>query len=358
VVQIATRYEQVVTRALHELAARPGIAAVLLGALPLCTIAGTDHERLSREAAAGAEVPIGLLPQRSLSDDWLGGYAAVLATLAEQIDLSGASPEPGAVAIVGHLMDRHEGDQRGNIEVLRALLEALGLEPLPIWLSGCGYGALREVRRASLIVSLPFGRAAAHTLASRLGVELVELALPIGLQGTQRWLERLGEAAGRAARARDHGERMLTHTVRQLEWLVPQCFVQRRVLYCGEPWHGAALAELLGELGAEMCAMYLCGSEHALGAAQRQQLATCQELRFAPTEPELIDALSRWQERGVDLLVLNGHVLELLRPEAPWVEWGYPSYYTHFAGQMPYFGYRGCLTLLDRLAEQLARSAY
>ena len=358
VTSIASDYEAQLVEQLHALTGQPSVALSLLASLPLCTIAGTDHERLGRLVAERSHKPVHVLPQRSLSDDWLGGYAALLSALAEQIDLAGAERRPGAVALVGHLMDRHEGDQLGNLDELRRMLEALSLEPLPIWLSGSSYAELQQVRDASLIVSLPHGRDAARILARRLGLELVELGLPFGLEGSRRWVEQLGEASGRQAEARAFNDRELGRVVARLEWVVPQHFLQQPVVFCGEPQHGWAFAQLMAELGAEVCAMYLCGSGSAIDPAQRADLAGVTDLRFEPLEPDVIDGILRWQRDGARLLVTNGHLLELVRPAIPWVEWGYPSYYTHFTSDAPYLGYRGCLGFVDRLTAQLGRELY
>lgn len=204
VFNIAGDTEKEIAAALKRIAAFPACGAVFFGSMPMCALVGTDYERLLREALGESRKPSFLMPRRSaVSGDWLDGYAAVLEALASGMDLDGAKPEAGSVALVGYLMDRNEGDHRGNLRELERIVRALGLKPVSVWLSGKPYEELRAVRRAGTVVSLPHGRKAGKILAKRLAVDLVEAELPFGLEATRRFVETLGRAFGRERRARD-----------------------------------------------------------------------------------------------------------------------------------------------------------
>ena len=67
----------------------------------------------------------------------------------------------------------------------------------------------------------------------------------------------------------------------------------------------------------------------------------------------------RLSRKDADLLVGSTMTVEFIRPEIPWLEFGYPSDYTHFLKDEPFLGFRGALGFLSRLALAANRgSAY
>jgi nitrogenase molybdenum-iron protein alpha/beta subunit len=145
---------------LRRVAAHPGTGGTLLTTMPMAAITGADYDRLCREVARETRKDVVHVPGRSLSGDWLDGYERTLEALARQLDLSGGRRRSRQVAIVGYLFDRNEADHTANLRVLREMCEALGLELVAVWLSGGSWSALRDVRQAGTILSLPYGRAA------------------------------------------------------------------------------------------------------------------------------------------------------------------------------------------------------
>lgn len=319
-VRIATNFERGIAEALRLSAAAPACGVVLCGAIPTCAIAGTDYGRIVRETAPGLGKPVFTLPMKSMSTDWLGGYEAVLQALAEGMDIGDARPKEENVAVVGYFMDRTEGDHRGNVGELERILRGLGLNPVSVWLSNRPYEDLREARHASTIISLPHAREAARTLARRLGARLIETEIPFGLSGTRRWIEQIAAVLDRRREAEDFIAGELKEVVPRLEWLVPQAFLGRRFLYVGDPRYAAPLAELIEEVGGEV-------------------------LQTMPADfPE-----------GLDLVIAHSDILQRLDMEVPWIEWGYPSYYTHFFHDEPFLGFRGSLAFLSRMANSIIK---
>lgn len=350
--QVAADFEGRIEEGLRRMAAGKRCAAVALTSLPMCTIVGTDYARLLRRA--GGAKPMLLLPGKTLSDDWLGGYEAVLDVMAAGMDLKGGRRKRDTVAVVGHLMDRNEGDLRGSAAELRRMLKALELRAATIWLSGEPWARLREVRNAGTIISLPYGRKAARRLAKRLKARLVETDLPFGVEGSRRWVEKIGKALGREERARAFVRRELEETIPRLEWIVPRAFLGRRIVFAGDPHRAGLFKEQVEGLGAEVPLMLLTGERKHLPASWK--VPGCRSL-FEPKDHEVRAAWEGVLKRGVDLLVTNTEVLDLLRPRVPWVEWGYPSHYTHFPADEPFLGFRGALTFLGRLANAVSRGA-
>lgn len=356
VFNIAGDTEGGIVAALRRMAGFPGCGAVFFGSMPMCALVGTDYERLLREALGGTGTPSFLMPRRSaVSGDWLDGYAAVLEALAGGMDLDGAEPEPDAVALIGYLMDRNEGDHRGNLAELERILRALGLNPVVIWLSGRPYEDLRAVRRASAIVSLPHGRRAAAVLARRLGVPLTEAELPFGLEASRRFVETLGRAFGREERARDFVARELDAVIPRLEWTVPHAFLGRRFAFAGDPHYALGFAELIEDLGGRLEGTLVVGGARHLSEAGRKSLESRRGTVFEPIPREVAKTWGNLAAGGADLIVGCAFAFDQVDRGRKWLEFGYPSEDTHFLRDEPFLGFQGALAFLSRAANEVTK---
>lgn len=351
--RMAASRETELVAALRRIAAHPGAGAVLVCPMPMAAITGVDYDRLAREARGEGPAPVLAVPGRSLSGDWLSGYALALEALARELDLAPA-PRPSTVAIVGYLWDRNEGDHEANVAELRRLLEGLGLELCSTWLSGGAVADLRRAAEASLVVSLPYARRAARRLGRRLGVPVVETALPLGLDGTTRWLRAVAAAAGVEDRVEPLVEAELTRVVPRLEWVVPAVFVHRTVAFVSDPHLLDGLLGLIEELGCRRGPIVVTArAAHAPHLAERAEELG---LLFEPTRVRATEHLGKPVESGeVDLLVTNSLGVHHMAGRTPVVELGYPSFFTHALFDRPFLGYRGALSLADRMANALRR---
>ncbi|MBW2524719.1 MAG: hypothetical protein JRI23_11110 [Deltaproteobacteria bacterium] len=342
---------------LKRLAADATAGVVLVTAMPMTSVADTDDGRSLGQAAPEGGAPIVDVGHRALADDWLTGYEAALAALAQGMDLSGRRGSADHVAVIGYLMDRNEGDHRGNVAALRRMLRALGLEPTSIWLSGASYEELRDVRHAETIVSLPHGRRAARILAERLGAELVETDLPFGLDGTTRWMKQVAAATGREAQATAYVDGELDRIVPRLEWVVPQIFLGRRFVFIGDPHYGKRFVELIGELGGSVPDLVVTADDSHLSEPEYAALAERTHLRH---QPDLLALRTWWQAQDptqIDMLVSSSFAAEVVEVESPWLEWGYPSHYTHFLTDEPFLGFEGCLSFINRVANAMTQQS-
>lgn len=353
---IAGNFESQIFAALKRISKWPGCGVIFTGAMPMCSIAGSDYERILREALDGCGKPSFLIPRRSaVTGDWLDGYAGALEVLAAGIDLTDAKPESGAVALVGHLMDRNEGDQLANAAELERMTRALGLEPVSVWLSGRPFAHLREVRRAQTIVSLPYGRKAARLLAKRLGARLVEADLPFGLAGSRRFLEVLGRGTGREARARAFVKSELDAVVPRLEWSVPHAFENRRFAFAGDPHHAAGFAELIEEVGGRIVSTIVMGGAGHLPEERRRFLESRPGTLFEPDRARLRALFAEATRGEADLLVCNSLGVRYIAPSVPWLEFGFPSEHAHVLHDEPFLGFQGALAFLERAANELTK---
>jgi nitrogenase molybdenum-iron protein alpha/beta subunit len=356
VFNIAGNCEAEMTGAIRRMAAHPGCGAVFLGSMPMCAIVGTDYERVLREALGESRKPRFVMPRRSaVSGDWLDGYAAVLEALASGMDLEDAAPVDGAVALVGYMMDRNEGDHHGNLKELERMLRAVGLEASSIWLSGRPYENLRAARSASAVVSLPHGRKAARILAKRLGAKLIEAELPFGLEASRRFMETLGREFGKEKEARAFVDRELGDVVPRLQWTVPHAFLNRRFAFSGDPHFAAAFAEQIEDLGGRVMGTLSVGGAHHLSADARRALERRCETVFEPVPQDVNERWGGFAEGGVDLIVGSAFAFEHFDTGRNFLEFGYPSESTHFLRDEPFLGFQGALAFLARAANEVAR---
>jgi nitrogenase molybdenum-iron protein alpha/beta subunit len=338
-----------------QLAAHPAAGAVLVTSMPMATITGVDYDRLTRPVALETHKVVASVPGNGLAGDWLDGYADSLKALARNVPLDGAAPQPGNVAVVGYLMDRNEGDHRANLRELERLLGALGLRVVSVWLSGQPGADLAKVRDAAAIISMPYGRGAAKVLGQRLQVPVIETGLPFGLGGTERWLRQIGEALGCGDRTAEVLDRELQATVPLLEWVVPHYLAQRAMVYVGDPHLGIALDELAEELGLRVERHFILGRRvHA-----RALLARCGEARLVidPKRTHLDRSVRELIEDGrCHVLVTNSMGFQSGPSRAAQVELGFPSFFTHALDERPTYFFRGTLSLVERMVNEMRRA--
>jgi nitrogenase molybdenum-iron protein alpha/beta subunit len=310
---------------------------------------------VARKVAAAAGKLVASVPGNALSGDWLDGYAATLKVLARSIDLAGAEPQPGTVAVVGYLMDRNEGDHRGNLHEMERLLGQLGLRSASIWLSGGGVAELARVREAAAIVSLPYGREAARLLGERLSVPVIDVDLQLGLTGAERWLRAVAAATGRAGEVSTVVDTELSRAVPLVDWAVPYHLLHRALVFVGDPHLGLAWEEVAAEVGMRVERHFVLGRRaHAVRLLER-----------CGADRVVVDPKRTTLDRGVLALVTEGrcHMIvgcSLGLPPGPQpaalVELGYPSFFTHALEERPFLFFRGFVNLVERMVNELRRA--
>ena len=333
---------------LNSVAGSGQFGAVLLTGLPYCWLAGMDYEGIARSVVSGC--PVAAIPAKSIDSDWLDGYDMMLEALARALPAKKTGKRAkNKVALVGYMFDRNEGDHRANLKELTRLLKVSGLEVVSIWPSGGTVADLARVSEASLIVSLPYGRKTARTLAHKYGAKLLETGLPMGLKGTSAWLTSVRGAAGlpaglpaavreeerEAARAIAPALRILLH---------------KRLMFAGDPYLYSAFASFASELCLSVPLVFLGSSRRHIGAG-----AASGTVLFTPSTEEAKaarEALSRYQKP--DLAVVNSFSLtEDFAEGLPFVEFGFPSYGHHCLLDEPFLCYSGALSLVSRMLNSL-----
>jgi len=338
---------------LLRLARHDEAGGVLVTSMPMAFITGADYERLCREVRDLTGRQVIHVPGLSLSGDWLDGYQQTLLSLAKQLELPDTERGPRRVAVVGYLLDRNEEDHAANLRELERMCAALDLELVSTWLSGQGFGELSRVAGAGTILSLPYGRRAARTLARRTGARLLELPLPFGPTATEAWMRTLGGAFDRreAAEAFIDGEMSLIAP--RLEWVIPFIFQGLSAGYVGDPHLMEGVTDILGLLGAKLPFAVITNRKAHLTAPAAEGT----ELLTGPRHKAFLRFLLRALRRHeVSLVITNNAGTMLPLETAAVVEFGFPSVFTHALYDRPFLGFRGFMAFTDTLANTLRQA--
>ncbi|MEI7529479.1 MAG: nitrogenase component 1 [Elusimicrobiota bacterium] len=339
--------EKKLTDILLGVAEQKEFAVILLTSLPFLKMAGMDYEGIA--SGLTARVPVVDVPVPHNEADWLDGYAQALAALARALPDRKVKRRKRSVALVGYLMDRNESDHSANIAELRRLLELCGLGLACVFPSGGSFGALSGALEADVVVSLPYGRAAAAAIAARSGAKLVETGLPMGIGGTCRWLESVRAAAGMKEGLPPAVAALAKRTAAAMAPAL-HALAHQNVTYAGDPCLFAAFASLAPELGMRINCALIDSLARPLGTGRLPR-----ELLFAPDTAEalsIVRELSGYSR--TDIVVGNSFtVTESLDMKRPYVELGFPSYGHHCLVDEPFLGFAGAVSLTGRLLNSL-----
>ncbi len=335
-VNVVLDREREIAELIRRVAEPPAAAMVLVTAMPMTAITGSQYDRIAREVAERVGKVVAEVPARSLQGDWLDGYESVVNTIAGAIPLpAGVTPDPADVAIVGLLLDRTEADRRADVLELRRLVtDGTGARVRSVWPSNQPIERLADVAHAGTLISLPYGRKAARILAKRTGARVVEVDLPFGSAATARFVRAVAEAVG----ASDRAERFLAAEDRALRPMLDAARAHaldgKRLVFLGEPGLGERVIELAAEVGARVVA--------------------AASTRHPPRPLGDLPSPSAAQKAGADLVLTTTRGLEIVSAlSLPWMEIGFPSYGTHALATVPMLGFRGAIAVVEAMARAL-----
>jgi nitrogenase molybdenum-iron protein alpha/beta subunit len=337
---------------MQRMTAQPAVGSLLLTSMPMASVTGVDYDRLCRDVSESSGREVAHVPGRSLSGDWLDGYAQMLKSVAQNLDLPKGRPSLKKVAVVGYLYDRNEEDHSANVRILSEMCAPLGLELVSVWLSGQPWADLKKIKDAGTILSLPYGRAAARLIAGRTGAEIIELPLPFGLTASERWMKTLGQRFGATRSAQEYMDRQMTRIAPRLEWLIPFSFQNISAGYVGDPHLLPGLRDIIEILGGRL--RFALITNRPASAKEMLPQAEGVELLVYPRHREFIRfLLSNALRHDVGLLVTNNYGAPFPLPDAAIVEFGFPSIFSHALFERPFIGYPGFLAFVDTLANAL-----
>lgn len=329
--------ESEISRLIGRVASLEEAGTVLVSALPVAAITGSQYDRIGKAIAEETGKPILEVPALSLQGDWMDGYSAVLEVLAAGIPLDRTEPKnfDDTVAVVGLLLDRTEADRLADLEELeRILARGLGVGVSAFWPSNTPTAGLAAAGRAGTIVSLPYGRKAARTIASRTGARLVEVNVPFGLDGTMAFLRTLGDALGRSSRVEGFIRDELSVAVPLLDLAARRGLRGKSLAYIGDPCLGEWFPPFAKRLDAKSTACI--STRHPMEPIAGEPGA---DILASPNEIDLCVTSSR----GVPYC---------LRQAIPFLEYGFPSYATHAFTAKPTLGFRGSVHFSELMVNQ------
>jgi len=333
-------------------------ALVLVAQATMVELTGNDLDALAARAEEHAGCPVRHVRADSLAGDYLDGYAAFLATLADVLAPAQVDA-PDAVGLVGYFPDRLEEDHRANLRELGRMIEALGVPYGGALCDGGDTRSLARVLGAGTLVGLPHGRGLARRVARRTGARVLELPLPVGLDASATWLTALGDALGRGEAARAFVEAELAALVPTVDSLRTTRLAGRSVAIAHDaPW-ATALDGAFVELGLRVPLIAL---RRRRGPAF-QPPATWAEPPLVIEHfgvPEFREALGRAVPGGRVDVILGPQELRGVADDvgAAFLEAGYPSFTTHAIFPRPFVGFAGVRRVADELVNGLEVRAW
>lgn len=326
---------------------------------------GNEVEVIARDLTEDLGIPVVYVKPDILEGDFLDGYETLLSRLAEVLPLepSDAWPEPGVVGIVGYMPDRMEADHRANVAVLRDLVRAAGLEPGPVLLDGSDVDGLAEVARASILLELPLSGGCAGALAARTGARVIPMGLPVGLDGTSKWLNDLAEAAGSPEEADRYARTRLGELVPTLDRVREMYLQDRNLAIAAPPDLLPGLLALVDDLGME-CSLVAarCRDPRRIVPVRdvMDKLGNDTEILVDYTRSRFRQALKKAHDEKPVTLVIGSTSEAMAAREvgAGLLEVGYPSYMTHALTSRPLLGFDGTARLVEELVNAVLRQDF
>jgi nitrogenase molybdenum-iron protein alpha/beta subunit len=341
-VNVALDREPALANLIRRLATTGDCGALLVSALPMAEITGSQYDRIARDLTVEIGVPIMDVPGRSLRGDWLDGYSEVLDSLARCLPLDKPSSlDQDAVALVGMMIDRTEADRMADLhELMRMLHHGLGLDVRSVWPSNRPVSHLAAAASAGTVLSLPYGRKAARRFASRTGARLVEVPVPFGPDATADFLRAVAIATDRLERA----EAFIAGEIDSVRSRIAESGVGpvlsgKGLAFVGDPHMAVQFPRLAAFLHADVAAV---GST----AHPSLPVAGC-------------PGFDRFQRpEGIDLCIATSRAVEAcLHYGIPFLENGFPSYGTHALHPTPTLGFNGAMALAQNIANRISLMA-
>ncbi|MFP4656650.1 MAG: nitrogenase component 1 [Candidatus Woesearchaeota archaeon] len=331
---IDERHDQIIDSILN-VASCEDSGVVFISSEPMVALTGVDYDMLADEAQKSTEKKIIPIPYQSLDKDWLDGYSYVLERIAERIDFPSTDRKKDKVAVIGHLFDRNEGDNLGNVREIERMLKAISLDPCSIWLSGSRYDKLAKAAEAEYIIKMPYSGRAADIIAERTGAKIIDVGIPFGFENTSQWLRIVATTVGRESEAEAFINNELKAIMPLMEWLVPVYFQGKRIAFAGDPHFASAFVRAFSELDSVVTEII------AYSTSDRKLIDVDVPVFYENDEYQ--------RSHHTDYFVGCYNSREMSGGRVPFIEFGFPSHNTHFFSEEPYLGLIGFTLFLNRM---------
>ncbi|MDR1295977.1 MAG: hypothetical protein LBO05_01110 [Deltaproteobacteria bacterium] len=227
-----------------------GLFFILTGCLP--EVIGDDVrglvDDLSRTGGTGGTAGLVLAQTPGFKGDSFFGYNEVLKTLFEKVAVKTRTKNPALVNVWG-VPPTLDPFWRGNLRGLKNALALLGLEANVFFGPGAGLDSVKKAGSAALnvVVSALYGTGAAEYFQERHGTGFVRTNLPVGAEGTDRFLKIVGRAlripARKISRVLDEASRADYDNLEPLVDVYNDMEAQRHALIVGDLNYAPALSD-------------------------------------------------------------------------------------------------------------------
>lgn len=339
-------------------------------------LTGDDTSDYVRKTEATMPCPMVWIPTVGPNGGFFDGYASVMLALMQKWDWKAEPAHPERVGVVGHFFHRYEMDQVADVQQLQGLIKALGLDLGPVLFGGQPYATGASAVDCGVLVQLPYARPAARGLRRLLKKRrVVELDLPMGIAGTQRFLRTLGAFTGVAEARTEALIQRHTDAVRDhLGHLSNHRFKELNAWIFADTPMAAGLVTILTELGVPV--RYVGLRDDVLGGksgffeavtangvdpagieiAERPSLRRIQQdvlprIRQTPgcvVIGSSVELAVFKRDAGIDRYTTDDTIL---------LEAGVPSNNHHVAHASPSLGFQGVLVWAQRILDAALRSS-
>lgn len=338
-------------------------------------LTGEDFSHAVVEAEKTVPCDMALIHTVAPNRGFFDGYAALALEALKRGDWKSPPADPQKVAFLGHFFHRYEPDQEADVLMIRSLAAAAGVDAGPIALSGASYAEVTSAAQCGRIVELPYLRP--HLKRFRKLYKdrpQLELDLPMGMAGTERFVRTLARTFGDARRAE-------VWLQRQRAAIEPQLNKFRdhvkggAIAVVAETPLAAGIVTVLHELGMRAAFVGLRDPGDSLGGLAAFQ-KTLHKLGVPVPDdvvanPSLREIRRRWiealrQER-FEGFVGSSHELSLIssmpsglarRAQSMSMEVGFPSDYVHPTLRQGMYGPAGLLGWAARFLQLSRAEAY
>jgi nitrogenase molybdenum-iron protein alpha/beta subunit len=344
------RIRQVIERS------KPGM--VIVAQLALMKLMGNRIEDVVKRLSREFDTPIIPLESHFIERDYLDGFKIAFEQFADHIKVNPDGPHD-KVALIGYPFTRNEYDDIGDVAVLKDMLQAVGMQPGPLWFSNQSAANLLNFAHVGQVLSLPMGHTAGKKIQTHFGLSHLELPLPLGLAASEDFMRRIGSFASRVADADSYIDKWLKTLVPRLEWVIPRFFLARRVVLIAEPTILGGLSAFLKELGFEIVLQIVRTRkkpEGMPGPVDRNDPMRAFDPSFTSLRLQVAQSIANG---GIDLVIGSSWERDaLVEFGLPFFELGYPSIIRHCLDEQSVLGFHGALKLVDQLVRLLAETDY
>lgn len=324
-----------------------------------------DAAAFASEMERRFSVPLFYIPPATFNGDFLDGFNAFMEKLVEAVIRTSRvkSGAAGTASVCGYFADRLEEDHAANLEEISRLIGSSGVGCGGVALSGAAIEELGRAFSASMIVNLPYARSAGRRIAEMTGASVIELDLPVGIEGTVKWIRDFAGACGRKADAEEFIGRELGRVIPKIDVARRRYLLNRSVAIAADPYLAPLLALYASELGMDVPLVALKTRDGATGVRARKILEKegieCKVIcDFPPEEFHAAVEELRDDERCDAIIGTDAELDAASDTGVGFVEIGYPSFFRHSFFPRPFMGFSGALRIASDLVNAVQQRDY